>query len=144
MDLETITVLGVLAFLGWLYWHVVRAAHEGTLSLPEEDEPSPDWWPFSDGQWRGFGRSILISLPMIGVVIVLGWSFNRTEPGSTLYDLFGALGSLTGAVWLGLTASIILFNRPRFLVPRGMRQQLGVLQARRERRRARRAKRRAS
>lgn len=143
MSFETIFILAVLAFLGWLVWHVIRAARAGTLVLPDEHESAPEWWPFSDGMWRGANRSMPLSLPMIMVFIALGWSFNRASPGSALYDWLLGLGSLTFLAWMGLSWSITLFNRPRLLVPREMRSQLGVLAERRRRRRAARAARRA-
>jgi len=136
---ENILVPAVLLGLGCLYFLMVKGARRETLILPAEGAAGPWWWPLGDGLWRGATRSILVIIPLVMVFIVLGWSFNHVDPASPLYDVLGATSFLVLMVMLILDASIALFNRPRWAVPRAMRSHLGIVAERRRRRRARRA-----
>jgi hypothetical protein len=131
---ENLLVPAVLLFLGWLCFLMVRGARQGTLILPAEGAAGPWWWPLGDGLWRGGTRSILVILPLVMVFIVLGWSFNHVDPNSALYDVLGATSFIVLMVMLILDASIALFNRPRWAVPRAVRSHLGIVAERRRRR----------
>jgi hypothetical protein len=134
MDFETVVVFALLAFMAWLY---VRAAprlwtgHAG----PAADERPPAWWPLGAPSWRGGSRAALVTVPSGALLILFGWGFNRTTPGSTAYGVLGTLAAASTLLLIGLTVTITLVNRPRFLVPPHLRAQRGVLQERRERRR---------
>lgn len=80
-------------------------------------------------------RACLVTVPCTALLILCGWAFNRLNPDSTAYDVLGTLGAVSALLLIGLTTSITLINRPRFLVPPPLRGQRGVLQERREKRR---------
>jgi len=137
MDFETVVVFGLLAFMCFIYVRAAPRLWDGRAGAAE-DEPPPGGWPLGAASWRGGMRATLVTLPCSALLILFGWAFNRTSPDSTAYDVLGTLGAASVLLLIGLTASITLVNRPRFLVPPHLRSQRGVLQERRERREHRR------
>jgi hypothetical protein len=86
------------------------------------DEPPPAW-PFGATSWRGVIRSFIVCPPLIGLALA----------GAALAELTGAddLGMTLGVIGLvgsvALHVPILLFNRPKALVPPDLRNQPGAL-----------------
>jgi hypothetical protein len=92
----------------------------------------PSWWPYGGALWRGYVRampvgSISFLVLMAGLLILI---FVPTEGGCCGFAVpnwfvFPFLISFFGT--LGLALSVILFNRPRFIVPPHLRSQVGAI-----------------
>jgi hypothetical protein len=95
----------------------------------------PTWWPFSDGLWRGNVRStplmavggvlMLTSAALLMAVRDLGWP----APADRV-AWYGVLRFVVVVLWVvtpSLGISVILFNRPRFVVPPHLRDQRGMV-----------------
>ena len=126
--------LGVFGLLRWrAYWNGTVAA----LSLTNV----PKGWPFGEVLWRAGVRStpVCILFCLVGLIALPGallWS-----PGSEFasespswYDLVFAL---SGLIWLVAQGSVVLLNRPSWLVPPRFRGEPGAIEEWRQRRRRR-------
>lgn len=108
-----------------------------------DDEP-PSAWPFSREHWHGVVRTYVAAGPCVLAFVGAGgvnWAFPVIEPtplGSLLTGISAGALLLTGALYAG----IILWNRPKALVPPHLRSAPGLLEVRRRRRRRRSARRR--
>lgn len=98
---------------------------------PTTTKPGPRWARFG----RALGTADIRSLP--GCVVALAF-LQLGLVASVLEDaLTGAASRLAGrlTIWLGvgflamllITASVVLFNRPRFAVPPALRDEPGAL-----------------
>jgi hypothetical protein len=85
------------------------------------DHPSyrlPPWWPWSERWWQGYRRGLVPA-----AVTSLAIALTLTLP-APLAAPVGLVGIVAGVL---LDVGIVLFNRPRFLVPPACRAQRGVL-----------------
>lgn len=93
----------------------------------------PGWWPLGGALWRGTVRSCAVWVSMGSLAALLlvmaevgGW---RGRP-TAIESLTGALVttlSVAILVLLGLMATVVLFNRPRFVVPPHLRSEPSAL-----------------
>jgi hypothetical protein len=115
-----VATLGVWAWTAPRHWR-------GESRLTGADPPL--WFPFSEPVWRGVVRSYVVWAPAIalfvGGSVVAGFS---TE-GSAAYNAGMAAASVGLFGGSALHFAILFFNRPRFLVPPGLRDEPGALAA---------------
>jgi hypothetical protein len=91
-----------------------------------EDDPRyrmASYWPWGEDSWNAFTRSFLLGpYGLACLALALGVSTLRTYAGLAFFATI--LPAIT----------IALFNRPKLLVPPGLRAQKGMLASRAERR----------
>lgn len=114
-------------------WVVTAPRHWRGESRLRGDDP-PLWFPFGEPVWRGVVRSYVTWTPFVALFFGGGAVAALSREGADMYDVGMAiccLGLLLGAA---VHFPIVFFNRPRFLVPPGLRNEPGALAAwRRER-----------
>ena len=90
----------------------------------------PAWWFLGDATWRGVARAYIATAPFVLLFFAGALVAELTDA----YDLGMAVSA--GALLLGVLvhASIVLYNRPRALVPPHLRAEPGALAERRARR----------
>lgn len=100
----------------------------------------PVWWPFSVALWAGVARSFVALSPAFIVLFVLVGLADLKGNGSAAGDALLLAGAGVLVVASAVYGVIVLFNRPRFLVPPpwrddpGAREQWRVDRQRRSRR----------
>lgn len=111
-------------FLGFLWAATSPKVWRGDSAL--DPAAPPAWWPFSVPLWAGVARSFVSLAPVfilvfafVGAADLLGV---HTNAGSVLTAVGGAVFFAAIPVYAG----IILFNRPKALVPPPWRGQLGA------------------
>jgi hypothetical protein len=109
--------LAVLMVGGWLV-----GAPRLWRGDAEVDEPPPAW-PFGRTSWRGVMRSFVACMPFIALVFA-GGAVAELSDSDDLGMALGVIG-LLGSVALHLP--ILLWNRPKALVPPPLRDQPGAL-----------------
>lgn len=130
LSVHDIVALGFFALLV-----VVAAASLPSLWRSGWSPPAPQWWPYSRTLWKGLYRAIfpgtlgglflLVALPCL-----LVWQANRA-PGAqgTAAPLWVQIVlSAVFFVLIGLMVSVVLINRPKFVVPPALRDQRGWMQ----------------
>jgi len=102
----------------------------------EEGEPNdiaPSAWPFSRAHWNGVVRSYVAVGPFIAVFVGVGLVGlvleGRLSPAQD--DLVWAISGGSLLVALLIMGGVILWNRPKFIVPPHLRGAPGLLEARR-------------
>ena len=117
-----------LLFLGVIYVLVARKVWGGESGL-DGDVP-PDWWFLGAATWRGIARAYVATGPFLLLFCAGALAAEVTDA----YDA-GMAVSVAGLL-LGVLvhASIVLFNRPKALVPPHLRDEPGALAERRQRR----------
>ncbi len=102
-------------------------------------EQAPPWFPFGEPVWRGVVRSYVAWTPLVVLMFGGGAVGALSDESSAAYDAGMAVASVSLLLGAAVHSAILFFNRPRFLVPPGLRDEPGALEAwRRQRRRARR------
>jgi hypothetical protein len=86
------------------------------------DEPAPAW-PFGAPAWRGVIRSFIVGPPCIALVFAGGAVAELTDAD----DLGMAIGAFGLLAVVALHVPMLLFNRPKALVPPPLRDQPGAL-----------------
>jgi hypothetical protein len=110
-------VLAVLILAGWLV-----GAPRLWRGDAEVDEPPPAW-PLGAPSWHGVMRSFIACPPFI-VLVFAGGAVAELSDADDLGMAIGAIGLLGSVV---LHVPILLWNRPKALVPPPMRRQPGAL-----------------
>lgn len=90
------------------------------------DHPA-QWWGFGLALWRGVIRMMLAGFVTVVPFLVVGLVWIAFPEGSTVYRVLGWVGALGFFVLLWVEGGIVLFNRPRFLVPLPYRDKPGAL-----------------
>lgn len=91
-------------------------------------EHAPVVWPFGVRAWRG----LLSSLPALSVLMLLGSiaflvpAVSLGEQASAAWRVYGLVVFAYLCAMVVLVSVIVLFNRPRFLVPPPWRDESGV------------------
>lgn len=123
------SILGVL-FCGGL---VIRLPAIWTGSAPGLGEEPYSFWPFSRAAWLAVGRvyplGVAFALPLVvaGILIAVDPAFDDPLVLAALVPLYGIMG-----IALVLIVRVILYNEPKRLVAPHQRDQLGLLEARRQ------------
>ncbi|MDE3194006.1 MAG: hypothetical protein KGN00_09990 [Chloroflexota bacterium] len=109
----------------WSFWREARSVPAWT--------GVPGWWPLGDALWRGTVRSCAVWVSMgslaallLGIVEFGGWRGRPAViegPAATLVTMLSA----AILVLLGLMASVVLFNKPGFVVPPHLRSEPSAL-----------------
>jgi hypothetical protein len=110
-------LLAALLLAGWLV-----GAPRLWRGDAEVDEPPPAW-PFGAAAWRGVMRSFIVCPPFI-VLVFAGGAVAELSDADDLGMAIGAIGLLASVV---LHVPILLWNRPKALVPPPMRGEPGAL-----------------
>jgi hypothetical protein len=132
--------MNLLQRVGVLLLPVLVAA--GAIKLPKmwrgqlEDDYERNisvWWPYGDRSRRAFLRIMPVSLLAVGLLSV-GLNlvlFAGVLPGDwgKQAEAIGDAVIVLAVVALGLMLSIVLFNRPKFLVAPHHRKEPGLLEA---------------
>jgi hypothetical protein len=123
-------LFGIVTFV------VVYALVAGKYWRGEEGEPNdiaPSAWPFSRAHWNGVVRCYVAVGPFVAVFVsagVLGARFEGTL-SPALENLIFVVGGGSFLVMMCIYAGVILWNRPKFIVPPHLRGAPGLLEARR-------------
>jgi hypothetical protein len=110
-------LLAALLLAGWLV-----GAPRLWRGDAEVDEPPPAW-PFGAAAWHGVMRSFIVCPPFI-VLVFAGGAVAELSDADDLGMAIGAIGLLASVV---LHVPILLWNRPKALVPPPMRGEPGAL-----------------
>jgi hypothetical protein len=86
------------------------------------DDPSPAW-PFGAATWRGVIRGFIVGPPCIAFALAGAAVAELTDAD----DLGMAIGVIGLVGFVVLHVPILLFNRPKALVPPPLRHQRGAL-----------------
>jgi hypothetical protein len=129
MSLYGAGLIFAVLFLGGIYLAAAARVWRGNSGL--DGGVPPEWWPFGDAAWRGNARAYIATVPFLLVMLVgagiAEWS-GSVDAGMTLASVAFAAGIL-------VYGAIVLFNRPRSLVPPHLRDEPGALAERRRRKR---------
>jgi hypothetical protein len=92
------------------------------------------WWPFGNALLRGWIRMTPVAIAGIWImlaIVAIGIPSTGAEPGSALYALGYLLIPLTLLLFacFAVMVTIVLFNRPRFLVAPHLRTDPGAISA---------------
>jgi hypothetical protein len=117
-----------ILFLGVIYTLVARKVWHGESGL--DGNVPPEWWFLGQASWRGVARAYIASGPFV----LLFFAGALVAETTDAYDVGMAVSA--GALLLGVIVhgSILLFNRPKALVPPHLRDEPGALAERRQRR----------
>jgi hypothetical protein len=128
MTLYGASLIFAFLFLGVIYALVARKVWRGESGL--DGSVPPEWWFLGDATWRGVARAYIATGPF-GLLLLAG---GMVAEFTDAYDAGMAIA--VGALLLGalVHGSIVLFNRPRALVPPLLRDEPGALAERRQRR----------
>ena len=127
MSLYGASLVFTLLFLGGIYVAVAPKVWRGESGL--DGNRPPEWWFLGPATWRGVARAYIATVPFALVVVA----------GAMLAELGGhedagmALAVAAIAAGAIVHAGIVLFNRPRALVPPRLRGEPGALAERRQR-----------
>ena len=128
--------LALATFLIFAYAISARKSWNGTGHLDAAEAPL--WWFLSEGWWRGLKRSYVAFLPF-GILLVVGGATDAFLEDGTTGSTVALIVAGIGLVGLfAVQIPIILYNRPKALVPPHLRGELGTRQERRRHRSARR------
>lgn len=124
--------LGLLSILAWSQvpklWR-----HETKIW----DGRAPSWWLWGEALFRGWVRSLVVATAAGTALVILSAVVLAVDPD---YDAPSdaresqaeiVAGAVAVGVWVLLTLtmfSVILFNRPKFLVPPHLRGERGAIQ----------------
>jgi hypothetical protein len=125
MSLYGVGLAFALLFLGGIYLVVATRVWRGGSAL--DGNVPPAWWFLGDAAWRGNARAYVATVPfllaMLAGAAIAEWS------GSV--DAGMALAAVSLAAGVLVHVAIVLFNRPRALVPPHLRDEPGALAERR-------------
>jgi hypothetical protein len=133
--LATLIYVCAMGTLGVVYPLAARKYWRGEAGDPDDEPPST--WPFSREHWQGVVRSYVAAGPFAIVSLgagALGWAFPVLDASAAGGLLLGVSAGALGVILL-LYVGVILFNRPKTLVPPHLRSAPGLLEVRRLRRR---------
>ena len=101
------------------------------------DGRAPSWWLWGEALFRGWVRSLVIGTAAgtamvfaLGVMLVVQPDLDNPQSSQESQLEVVAIGVALG-VWILLTLmlfSVILFNRPKFVVPPHLRNERGAIQ----------------
>jgi hypothetical protein len=137
VSIETLMgwIIGIVFLVAGIY--LGPRVWRGETELDGSDPPAA--WPLSEVVWRGVVRSAAAWWPLWALFFFAGALASDAPSGSTRQTV----GMLTGLVALLLAFAIhipvLLFNRPRWIVPPRLRDEPGALAEWRARRRGQRA-----
>lgn len=121
-DLVVAAVLLATVLLGL---PVARATWRGApTGLPQTPY---GWWLFSDALWRGGVRAYGVSV-LLAATAEIVWLSSTVASAPWADALSLVFSALAAVVLLPLAAGIVLVNRPKWLVPPGLRAQPGWLE----------------
>lgn len=97
----------------------------------QKEEATKKWWPFGEAFREGFLRSIpaaILALLMLELGLIAGFfqEYLTGEGSRIARELTVYLGSAF-VVMLLVDLSVTLFNRPKFIVPPGARDEPGAV-----------------
>jgi hypothetical protein len=95
----------------------------------------PAWWPLGATVWRGVVRSAAVWWPLTGLMFLGSALAYGARPGSTLETVGWVVAAVAVLAGLAAHVPILLYNRPRRLVPPHLRDEPGALAEWRARRR---------
>jgi len=131
VDWSTSDVVAVLFLLGLVILAVFAAP---SLWRRGQMPNAPGWWPYSENFWRGLYRSLFIGSAggvylLVALIVAELWHAGRPpdEQGlpAPLWAQILVPGILFAFVLMMVT--VILFNRPKRVVPPAFRDQDGLL-----------------
>lgn len=129
----------VVFILAWTSWYVIRAAVRAWRGTGKPLSQQSATTLMDPDARAGFDRSALVFGLAWGfmAMFLAGFALAKGLHAPAHSRMVG--GALSAAavamiVCVGLGVSIVEFNRPRFLVPRRLRGELGAFRARRQRR----------
>jgi len=96
-------------------------------------DQTPSWWQWSDGAWKGWVRAMPVGALAAAMMVPAGW-IAVLEWRSPITDTILVALGVGSLVAVAGVAAIMLWNRPKFLVPPYRRHELGIVAARRRRR----------
>ncbi|GAA4912616.1 hypothetical protein ACFPM3_23945 [Streptomyces coeruleoprunus] len=129
----------IAAFLGtalvFMTWRAIRLWRHPEVI--DDFSTAFAFLPFGEDVRRGEVRSVLLTvITMWSAAVLFVGGLTLTEAEISTAGAYVAAGAvLVILLCLLCELSVILFNRPKFVVPPHMRADLGVLAARRARRR---------
>lgn len=85
------------------------------------------WWPYGESSLRGWVRATSTGVLSFGFFCLAALTGDANEDVGSIRNIAGVALLGFSIVGMALVASIIAFNRPRFLSPPHMRAQLGAL-----------------
>ncbi len=125
----SVAALAFVAFLLVAYLIGARKAWRGTGPL--DAAPAPAWWFLSEPVWRGVKRSFVAFAPFVILFLAGGATSDMVEEGSTAWTVAMVVGGVGLVGSLAVQLPIILYNRPKALVPPHLRGEPGTRQQRR-------------
>lgn len=95
----------------------------------DPDRP-PRAWVWGGALWKGFVRALPIAGPQIVLFFgpALPVELELVVPGSSAWEWQGRLWILAMGIVLISELGIVLFNRPKFLIPPRFRNQPGAIE----------------
>jgi uncharacterized membrane protein YedE/YeeE len=96
------------------------------------DRSMRSWWPFGEALLRGWIRRTPTAIGGLWIalgIVVVGVPSTGAQPGTALYALGSVLIPLIVmlVLWLAAIMTIVLFDRPRFLVAPHLRTDPGAI-----------------
>jgi len=128
MTLYGAGLIFALLFLEVIYVLVAGKVWRGESGL-DGDVP-PAWWFLGDATWRGVARAYIATGPFV-LAFFAGALVAEVSDADDAGMAISACALLLGVLVHG---SIVLFNRPKALVPPHLRDEPGALAERRARR----------
>lgn len=121
VDIVALAVLGIFAIGSTITVFLVWSAHPRAVELWDES-------PVESGRyWRAFQRSMTVGSLAGWLVIIVSVAAWATS-GDTARDALPTALTVVSFGVLGLAAlTVVLFNRPAFLVPPHLRDKPGLL-----------------
>ena len=126
---DAIGGLVVATFLIVGYAISAKKSWNGTGHL--DAAQAPLWWFLSEGVWRGIKRSYVAFVPLVILFMIGGAADALLEDGTTGSTIATAVAAVGFVGFLAVQIPIILYNRPKALVPPHLRGELGTRQERR-------------
>jgi hypothetical protein len=117
------------AILGVVLAGTVRTAWRAWRGQSGELDRVLGTWPFSPASWRGVVRALPV-FALWGTAFFAGGVLARIGEHS-VDGVVGAVGAAVFVFGAVCSAGVILFNRPRFVVPPSRRHEPGLLAERR-------------
>src|ERR1700683_2556555 len=125
MSIATTTLIRFSSPLAWVaiafavFLSLLGPSTVRTLWRKERRHDPPPGWPWGAPLWRGYTRILLVSaigVPVLTVTVIVG-RFAPKHTASGLFWLAVLLSALTVLVLLVLLPGVVLFARPKFLIP---------------------------
>ena len=127
MGLYGVGLIFALLFLGGIYLAVAARVWRGESGL--DGGRPPEWWFLGAATWRGVARAYVATVPFLLVMLAgAGIAEWGGDEGVGM-----AVSAAAFAAGIGVHLAIVLFNRPRALVPPHLRDEPGALAERRGR-----------